>query len=1686
MKKLSRGLAMLLVLCMVLAMLPSVFAEEEKAEFAFVVTSDLHGQIYATDYTVDQAQSGTYKRGLTRVATYIGEMREKYGDDLFVADLGDTIQGAPLTYYYAFQKPEEDDPAIKALRTIGYDMWVVGNHEFNYGLKILQRQLDYAVSASTETEKQLSVCMANYLDVKTNGDKEKDWKTWNGYAPYVIKEMDGVKVAIIGFGNPNVPKWDIPANWEGIYFADIIETYKHYEPEMLEKADMIVVMAHSGIGSDEGSDFMERLVQETNSIACVFSGHEHGNQVTEVANKDGKTVPILQPYTKARAVAQVAVSYNKTTGEATLTPEVKNMENYALDEKLVEILKPYEETVWNEYMSIKIGEATDDYPAANLGTAPSAFMDLINTVQIWGAYDNTGLNTPDDKDDDKPAQLSISAPLTSGDNANIIDKGDIFLGDMFKLYRFENWFYQITMSGEEVHQWLEFAATKIRINEDGKPTVSSGDLTYYDVIYGDGFSYEIDYTAPFGSRIASMTYNGEEVKADDVFTVVVNNYRYNGGGNYVNWLNAHGCEFKANDPDRIIYSTQFDMIQGEDLGQARSLLMDYIQKAGKITPTITSTWKLIEPEDQIVIYYTNDVHTYIDGAISYDNLADLKAQTALWADGVLLLDAGDHVQGTAYGSMDKGKTIIELMNAAGYDAATLGNHEFDYGMERTLEIIEEADYPYLSCNFYHEDNGMATGGVLDGFHIFEVGGKKIAVVGVTTPESFTKSTPKYFQNEKGEYIYGISGGTDGKELYAAVQAAVDAAKRNGADYVIALGHCGDDPASKPWTSEEVIANTTGIDAFIDGHSHSTVPMKEVKDKDGETVVLTQTGSYFGAIGRLNITEDGINAQLIKEYTGAAPAVKEIKEKWISEIDTKLGEVIGHTDLTLDNYDEEGNRLVRKQETNTGDFAADALYYLFDNMELDVDLAVMNGGGVRNKAVTGDISYKTCKSIHTFGNVACLITVTGQQILDALEWGARDVGTAECGGFLQVSGVSYEIHTYIPSTVQKDEKGVWTGGPTGEYRVKNVMIGGEPLDLTKTYNLAGYNYTLRDLGDGFAMFDGAVNVLDYVMEDYMVLANYVKSFPEKDGVHEIEETNSVLGANYAEVTGEGRITVVAEKADEDEALITEVVDIEKYGNLDLKVTGSELLAFGLAYGDIITVEVNGKTYDMPVGTNYSDVDNGLPICRVVIDEENNKDYVVLAINMGDLATTAGIATKTKIEEDPGYRWDYNEGITTPVVVKITLKEAGGYYEEWLMRQLTRTNVREDYPDLSDAEFANFRVIATKGMGENILYRSSSPVNPELGRNTYADAAMREAGVKTVMNLADTEAGMKAYEGYEDSYYATAKVIPLNLGVDFTAPEFKAGLKEGFLFIASNEGPYLIHCNEGKDRAGFVSALLECLMGATADEVIADYMVTYYNYYGVKPDTEQYQAIAKSNIMKSLATAFDIADITAEDVDLAAEAEAFLKEEVGMTEEEIAALKASLGKSNGTNFENKFTDVKEDEWYYDYVIKMAAAGVVNGMTETTFEPEGHLTRGQMVVMLYRVAGEPEVEGYSTFIDVPKDEYYAKAVAWAQKEGVVNGTSEKTFEPEENVTREQMITMFHRIEEKEAGTGDLSKFKDANKVAEYAVEAMKWAVGKGIINGTTIEGDKNLYLDPQGLTTRAQAAKVFCIWMDLYVAE
>lgn len=1143
MKKL---LALFLALVMVFALLvPAVGAEEapqeeivvqeapkgegettsgETTDFAFLVTSDLHGQIYATDYTQPYEKSGTYGFGLTRVATYVKQMRQKYGKNLYVADIGDTIQGTPLTWYNAFfNKKADGDPAIKAFRTIGYDMWVVGNHEFNYGLDILNRQLKYATSTPSSLEKQMTVCMANYLDASGS-----EWQTWNNYAPYVIKDFDGVKVAIIGFGNPNIHKWD-PTNHEGIKFAGIYETYKHYEAEM-KKADMIVVLAHDGIGSEaasESTDSVRYLVEHTDSIDFVFSGHDHGHGATPdnkylfapnmIENQDKKEIPVLQPYTKAKAIAQVKVSYNKTTKEATLDAQVLDLSGKnapAVDAELESILQPYEKEVWEKYMNVVIGKANGDFPAANLGTAPSAFMDLINQVQLWGSYDKTGFTKT--TDDDKPAELSISAPLTSGNNANLIPAGDIHQGDMFGLYRFENWFYQLKMTGKQIRTWLEFSATHISVDDEGKPYVSNGDLTYYDIIYGEGFTYAIDVARPEGSRVTSMTYNGKEVTDEQEFHVVMNNYRFSGGGNYVKYLRANGCDFPESRFDKdVIFSTQFDMDQGEDKGQARALLGAYIEAAGNkgITPEIKSTWTVTRTpakyEGKTFILHSNDVHGQLMG---YANITALKEELEAQGAKVILVDAGDYSQGTIYVSLNKGMNAIEMMNAAGYDVVTLGNHEFDYGYEQVKTNMAAFNGKVLCANVLENDKS-----IFDGHTIIEKDGVKIGFFGMETPEASTKANPALIKGLKFPA---------GKEMYAIAQKEVDALKAEGADIIVCLAHLGVDGESEPNRSYDLYKNVKGIDFVIDGHSHSVM----TKGENGEPI--QSTGTKFENIGVIVI--DNATKKIEKNYLEAI-VWKDLGDKKISDrendrpmnatvqaaaaaimdaIDAEFGKPFAKSEVDLNGAKDPGNRTM---ETNLGDLITDAMMWkiLQDTSEVTVPkeniLAITNGGGIRAPIAKGDISMKDVNTVLPFGNTLSVVYVTGAELLEALEASTYSTPKA-VGGFPQVSGIKFTIDVNKPyaknDTTYPDSTYY---GPKSINRVSIQEVNGKPFDPKATYAVITNNF-LAAGGDTYYAFASASAQFDTGLPLDEVLMEYIT-----------EGLNGVITAAKYEKT-QGRITI----------------------------------------------------------------------------------------------------------------------------------------------------------------------------------------------------------------------------------------------------------------------------------------------------------------------------------------------------------------------------------------------------------------------------------------------------------------------------------------------------------------------------------------------------------------------------------
>jgi 2',3'-cyclic-nucleotide 2'-phosphodiesterase (5'-nucleotidase family) len=525
-----------------------------------------------------------------------------------------------------------------------------------------------------------------------------------------------------------------------------------------------------------------------------------------------------------------------------------------------------------------------------------------------------------------------------------------------------------------------------------------------------------------------------------------------------------------------------------------------------------------------VVLYTNDVHCATDG---YSYLAAYQAQ--LEADGydVVTVDIGDAIQGEVIGSNSEGAAIVDIMNTVGYDLAVPGNHEFDYGLERFLAIAvgddenaPEAQYEYLSCNFVELSDGST---VFAPYEIVEMNGEQVAFVGISTPETYTKSTPAYFQDENGNFIYSFSE----DKFYETIQKTVNEAIAEGADRVIALGHLGIEGTTQGWKSTDVIANTTGIDAFIDAHSHETIAEAEYPNKDGEMVPLTSTGTKFANFGVMTLNEDGTyDTQLVKpsdinvnSSAEAAAAYKAVKDKvdgYNKEL-AYLNEKLGTSEVELTINDADGVRRIRNGETNMGDFVADAYRVM-----TGADIALVNGGGIRDSIAAGDVTRKDLMDVNPWNNEMCVIRATGQQILDALEHGAR-LNPEENGGFLQVSGLTYEIHNYLESPVITDSMEMFQSVDAAkERRVQNVMIGGKAIDPKATYTVAGSFYTLQEQGDGFTMFKGA-EVLEHeaLPVDSEMLIKY---FTEKLG-------GTVSEEQYGNPLGDGRIIVLTEEKQE---------------------------------------------------------------------------------------------------------------------------------------------------------------------------------------------------------------------------------------------------------------------------------------------------------------------------------------------------------------------------------------------------------------------------------------------------------------------------------------------------------------------------------------------------------------------------
>lgn len=515
-------------------------------------------------------------------------------------------------------------------------------------------------------------------------------------------------------------------------------------------------------------------------------------------------------------------------------------------------------------------------------------------------------------------------------------------------------------------------------------------------------------------------------------------------------------------------------------------------------------------DHDVVILHTNDTHCGIEENMGYAGLVWYENQMKKETPYVTLVDAGDAIQGAPVGTLSEGEYLVQIMNKAGYDFAVPGNHEFDYGMEKLLGLSARLDCGYSACNFVNLPSKTT---VFAPYRIMEYDDIQVAFVGAATPESITKSTPAYFQDQFGRYRFGFSEDETGEALYDQVQSAVDQARGEGADYVILVGHLGDNGTTERWSSKSVIANTTGIDAAIDGHSHE-VCVEQVPNENGEMVVLTQTGTKFANIGKLTITTDGqIQASHVSAVTDAEgnPAKEAEMEAFIngikSQYEESLKAVLGHTDVDLMDKDPEtGLRAVRNAETNLGDLCADASRYM-----MGADIGFMNGGGIRAGIEAGDITYEDALNVFPYGNMICMVEISGQKIKDALEMGVKNY-PEESGGFIHVSGLTYTVDSSVPSSVVLDEKRNFVS-VDGEYRVRDIYVGEEPLDVNRTYTLASHNYWLKSGGDGMSMLMGCPILKDETMVDVDTITSYISEY-----------LGGSVGEEYKDPRGQGRITI----------------------------------------------------------------------------------------------------------------------------------------------------------------------------------------------------------------------------------------------------------------------------------------------------------------------------------------------------------------------------------------------------------------------------------------------------------------------------------------------------------------------------------------------------------------------------------
>lgn len=1061
-KKLSLFIALILILSIFVPLNLVNADENDVVKITILGTTDIHGNIFDWSY---ENQTEDDDVGLAKVYTIVKQIRQENPNTLLL-DNGDTLQGTVLTDdIYNTIKIDEPNPIIDVMNFMGYDSMTLGNHEFNFGLDLIKK---------AEREANFPIISANIYDKETGENFVK---------PYIIKKVAGIKIGILGLTTPNIPRWDGPkvTSLEFKHMADEAEKYVKILKEE-EKVDLIIATAHAGLEGrydpNEG-DAAKHIIERCPEIKVLLLGHDHKEIAEEI---NGTLVGAADD--KGNQVVRFDLTLQKNDDAwSIINKNVQLIETKKVvaDDELKEYARKYHEATLN-FLKETLGTATGDFhPESEIPGIPeaqirdTAVIDLINKVQL--KY--TG------------ADISAAALFKTSSN---IKKGDISYSSIFDIYKYPNTLYAVEITGKELKDYMEWSASYYNTYKPGDVTISfNPNIRGYNYDMFAGIEYKIDISKPAGERIVDLKFKGEPVKDDQVFKLAVNNYRYNGLKSMgiisnepyfksdpisIRSLIAEYIKEKGTiDPEvdnnweiigvdlnhplrdyiiKMVKNGELEVPRSADgrTPNVKSLNVYELIKAGKIPQEILDEYKITYTP--ITIVHTNDTHARVEEG-KYAGMGFAKISTKIKEikknnKNVLVLDAGDTFHGQTIAQLVKGESIVKIMNTIGYDAMVPGNHDFNYGQERLLELSNMTNFPIISANIFKDDGTR----LLKPYIIKDFNGVKVGIFGLTTPETSYKTHP---DNVKGLNF---------KNPVDVAREIVD--ELNGkADIIIALTHLGLDEDSE-FTSENLAKKVEGIDLIVDGHSHTDLQEGKLV---GNTLIV-QAGEYDKNLGIVDlIFEDGkVTEMKAKLFTkNEATNIEEDEEilNIISEIKAEnekiTSVVVGNTDIRL-----VGDRAkVRTGETNLGNLIAESMLYVSK-----ADIALTNGGGIRASIEPGEITKGEIITVLPFGNYVVVKEIKGSDILKALEHGVSSYPEAK-GAFPHVAGMTFKFD------------------PTKEpgKRIIEVMINGVPLDINKTYKLATNDF-LAAGGDGYTMFKEGDIIAEYPGLDE-ILIEYIQKF-----------------------------------------------------------------------------------------------------------------------------------------------------------------------------------------------------------------------------------------------------------------------------------------------------------------------------------------------------------------------------------------------------------------------------------------------------------------------------------------------------------------------------------------------------------------------------------------------------------------